>query len=173
MDSSYFSDFYAEMRPGIARFIRARFPFDLAEDLANETMLTLWQKDVAAPTSEIAERQLRSFVYSIAIGHIRNAERKQAAEGRLTTALGEAKLLIRGDIGDPTYEAVLPDRVGSLIAELSFDDRQALNLMLAGFRTSDIAAILEVTPKAASMRLSRAKDRLRTKMAGEGVRGDG
>jgi RNA polymerase sigma-70 factor (ECF subfamily) len=170
VDSAYFNDFYAEMRPRISRFIRARFPFDLAEDLASDTMLTLWQKNPATPTDQVGVRQLRSFAYSIAIGHIRNAERRMATESRLKAALSEATLRISGNDDDPTFEAILSEHVGSVVAGLGFDDRQAVNLMLAGFRTSEIADILGVTPKAASMRLSRAKQRLRTKMVGEEVR---
>lgn len=170
MDSAYFNEFYADMRPRIARFIRARFPFDLAEDLANETMLTLWQKNPKTPTEDAGLRQLRAFTYAIAVGHIRNAERKLATEAKLSSALSEATLRISGNNDDPTFEALLPDHVASAVAGLSRDDRQALNLMLAGFKTNEIADILEVTPKAASMRLSRAKDRLRAKMTGEVMR---
>lgn len=170
MDSAYFNDFYADMRPRIARFIRARFPFDLAEDLANETMLTLWQKNPKTPTDDAGLRQLRAFTYAIAVGHIRNAERKLATEAKLSSALSEATLRISGNNDDPTFEALLPDHVASRVAGLSRDDRQALNLMFAGFKTNEIADILEVTPKAASMRLSRAKDRLRAKMTGEVMR---
>lgn len=84
--------------------------------------------------------------------------------------MSEATLRISGNNDDPTFEALLPDHVASRVAGLSRDDRQALNLMLAGFKTNEIADILEVTPKAASMRLSRAKDRLRAKMTGEVMR---
>ncbi len=172
MDSASFNDFYAEMRPRIARFIRARFPFDLAEDLANETMLTSWLKNPETPSDDAGVRQLRSFAYTIAVGHIRNAERKLASEAKFRSALDETTLRIVGNAEDPTYEAVLPDHVKAAVAGLGFDDRQALNLMLVGFKTSEIADILEITPKAASMRLSRAKGRLRAKLGGEEAMGD-
>lgn len=179
MDASYFEDFYADMRPKIARFIRARFPFELAEDLANETMLTLWRKNPRTPSDETGLRQLRSFTYAIAIGHIRNAERKLATEGRLTDQLSAAEavaggpLRIHGPDGDPTFEAVVPNRASEAIRMLGADDRQAINLLVAGLRTAEIADILGITPKAASMRLSRAKERLRNAMtAAKEVVGD-
>jgi len=171
VDAAYCEVFYAEMRPKIARFIRARFPFDLAEDLANETMLTLWRKDARTPTTETELRQLRSFTYAIAIGHVRNAERKMVTEGKLSDELAAAAvtggvLRIHGPDRDPTFEAVVPSSAGDAIRKLRADDQQAINLLVAGLTTAEIADILGITPKAASMRLSRAKDRLRSTMAG-------
>lgn len=171
MDAAYFEGFYADMRPKIARFVRARFPFELAEDLANETMLTLWRKDPRTPTTESDLRQLRSFAYAIAVGHIRNAERRLATEGRLTDELSAAEavaggsLRIHGPDRDPTFEAVVPSAAAEAIRSLRADDQQAINLLVAGLTTAEIADILGIAPKAASMRLSRAKERLRSAMA--------
>lgn len=156
MDSSYFGDFYAEMLPKVHRYIWARFPSPLAEDLANETMLTLWRKDLPTPGDDVARRQLRTMTYKIALGLVMNAQRRVAREEAVAGA--PTMMIVGGD--DPTYEAVVPARVTEAIADLAFADRQALNLLLAGFRTNEIADILDIEPKAASMRLSRAKTRL-------------
>ena len=47
-------------------------------------------------------------------------------------------------------------------------DREALHLLIGGFRTSEIADILGITPKAASMRLCRARDRLKDRLRAAG-----
>ncbi len=156
MGDAFYAEFFADMLPKVHRFIRARFPSGLAEDLASETMLTVWRKQVPAPTDDVGLRQLRSLTYRIAAGHISNAARKAARE---SDALRQGVLPVAPGV-DPTYEAVVPVVLAGAIAQLDLDDRQVLNLMIAGFRTAEIADALGITAKAASMRLARARRRL-------------
>lgn len=167
VEDSFFTEFFTEMRPRMVRFIRARLSLDMAEDLASETMLTLWRKGLPPPADEIALRQRRTLAYLIAVGHIRNFERKLASEARLAEGIGGATLRIHGSLDDPTFEAVVPGALAKVIDGMERLDRQVLNLMIAGFGTGEIADILGINPKAASMRLSRARDRLRTRLAEE------
>ncbi|GHH40804.1 RNA polymerase sigma factor [Streptomyces candidus] len=165
MRDVFYSEFFADMLPKVHRFIRARFPSGLAEDLASETMLTIWRKEVPVPTDDVGLRQLRTLTYKIALGHISNAERKGARE---SGALQQGMLRCIPGV-DPTYEAVVPVVLAEAIAQLDHNDRQAVNLMIAGFRTAEIAEILGITEKAASMRLARARKRLdRRLVTGEG-----
>lgn len=157
MSRSFFDEYYDEMLPKIHKYIYARFPCDLAEDLANETMLTLWTKDVDAPKNADELRQLRAFTYSIAFNLMLNAQRKAERGAR---ALDRGVLQVGGSTDDPTYEAVAPLALAADIRSLDAGTRHVINLLIAGFGTSEIADILAVTPKAASMRVSRARGRL-------------
>lgn len=162
---AFYADFFAEMLPKIHKFIRARFPSSQAEDLANETLLTLWRKEIPAPRDDTELRQLRQLTYKIALGHVLNAQRKEVRE---RDAVDRAVLRILPG-SDPTFEAIVPDTLAQAIDQLGFNDRQAVNLLIAGFGTGEIADILGVTPKAASMRLARARERLDRKINAEEV----
>ncbi len=161
----FYADYFAEMLPKIHKFIRARFPSAQAEDLANETMLSLWRKRIPVPVDDIELRQLRRLTYKIALGHIVNAQRKAARE---LEAFEHAVLRIVPG-ADPTYEAIVPAALAEAISRLDFNDRQAVNLLIAGFRTGEIADILGISPKAASMRLARARQRLDRRLHEEEV----
>lgn len=155
-DASFYGEYFAEMLPKVRRFISARFDTSVAEDLASETMLSVWRKGLPAPQNDVELAQLRSLTYKIAVGHICNSRRRSHVEARHAD---EGRLrVIPGD--DPTFEAVVPGALAAAIATLEFADRQAVNLMIVGFRTVEIADILGITPKAASMRLARARQRL-------------
>lgn len=153
---AFYADFFTQMLPEVHKFIRARFSPAQAEDLANETMLSLWRKEVPVPRDETELSQLRQLTYRIAIGHILNAQRKTDHE--MDAAERAVLRIVPGS--DPTFEAVVPDPLAQAIDSLGFTDRQAVNLLISGFGTSEIADILGISPKAASMRLARARERL-------------
>lgn len=160
MESEAFTVFYHQMVPSLVRFIGRRLTPELAEDVAHDTMITLWRKNPPAPLDDHDLRRLRAFAYLIAAGHMRNAERKIAGErGMLAVICNDG--LLESPRADPTAEAVLPGRLDALLPHLRPDDRRALVLLSAGFKTAEIAELLHVSPKAASMRLRRARDRLR------------
>ncbi|MFD4001087.1 RNA polymerase sigma factor [Streptomyces rubiginosohelvolus] len=156
MRDAFYVEFFTDMFPKVHRFIRARFPSGLAEDLASETMLTVWRKRVPVPSDDVGLRQLRTLTYKIALGHISNAERKRARE---SDVLHQGMLRVTPE-ADPTYEAVVPVVLAEAVARLDSNDRQGVHLMIAGFRTAEIAVILGISEKAASMRLARARKRL-------------
>jgi len=156
LSHAFYAEYFADMLPKIHKFIRARFPSSQAEDLANETMLTLWRKGVPAPVDESELRQLRQLTYKIALGHVLNAQRKAARE--LEAVEHVVLRILPGS--DPTFEAIVPIALAQAIGQLEFNDRQAINLLVAGFGTGEIADILGISPKAASMRLARCRQRL-------------
>ncbi|MFE2291223.1 RNA polymerase sigma factor [Streptomyces sp. NPDC059452] len=137
--------------------------------MTSETMLTVWRKQVPVPTDDVGLRQLRTLTYKIALGHISNAQRKGARE---SDALRQGMLRTLPG-ADPTYEAVVPVVLAEAIAQLDVNDGQGVNLMIAGFRTAEIADILGITEKAASMRLARARKRLDRRLAAGEKHADG
>lgn len=143
----------------------------MADDLASETLLTLWGKRPAAPVDDISVRRLRAFTYAIAIGHVRNAERRLATDGKLVGALAAAALRDSAISHDPARSAVGLYDLERAIRALSNSDQQVLRLLAAGFRVGEIAARLEIAPKAASMRVRRARERLRERLATTGTDG--
>ena len=161
MQGDDFDAFYAEMRPKVARFIRARFPGDAVDDLTSETLLTLWCKDVPAPRDAPALARLRALTYAIAVGHIRNARRRLDVERRLVEAVGAAcrDRLLGMEQSSPAQTLV--EAIEEAVEKLAETDRHVLELDLAGLRSAEVAELLRISPKAASMRLSRARVRLR------------
>jgi RNA polymerase sigma-70 factor (ECF subfamily) len=164
LSHAFYAEYFADMLPKVHKFIRARFPSGQAEDLANETMLTLWRKAIPVPVDESELRQLRQLTYKIALGHVLNAQRKHARE--LEAVEHVVLRIVPG--ADPTFEAIVPMALAQAIAQLEFNDRQAINLLIAGFGTGEIADILGISAKAASMRLARCRARLDRKLTAVG-----
>lgn len=165
MDDEFLSGFFRHMRPRLFQFARRRLDVETAHEVALEAMVTLWRKGIPNPTDETELRQLQSLAYRVVEGHMRNALRSKKQRENLNDAL-EAQLRVGVGEHDETVEHAVPAATTELIAKMSQSDREVLSLYIDGYRTAEIAEILGCSPKAASMRLARARKNLQT-LAGE------
>jgi RNA polymerase sigma factor (sigma-70 family) len=132
---------------------------DLAEELVQEILFAVWR---ALPAFR-GEGPLRGFVARIAGNR---AASHVAMAVRLPKA-GEAADELPDCAADPESAAVAQDRHSRLLAavrELPLVTRQIVTLTLEGFGPGEIAAALGITANAVSIRLTRARERLRQRM---------
>jgi RNA polymerase sigma-70 factor (ECF subfamily) len=140
-----------EILEPLRRFLVRRTDAATADDVLAETLLVCWRR-----YDELPEPAL-PFAYGVARLCLANAERSSRRQRRLAGRIATL---------DPPHEAPDPvgdDRLAEAMAELSPDDAELMRLWAwEQLAPSEIATVLDITPNAASIRLHRARKRLRT-----------
>jgi len=134
----------------LRRYLARRTDAAAADDVLAETLLVCWRRYDDLPAEPLP------FAYGVARRCLANAERGARRQRRLA---GRISTL------DPPREVPEPvgdDRLSEALAELPQSDAEVLRLWAwEQLTASEIAAVLEITPNAASIRLHRAKRKLR------------
>ena len=134
----------------LRRFLARRTDPTTAEDALADTLLVLWRRYDELPA------EVLPFAYGVARLSLANTERGARRQRRV---VGRIATL------DPPREAPAPvgdDRLSEAMAGLPSGDVEVLRLWAWEQLTpTEIATVLEVTPNAASIRLHRAKEKLR------------
>lgn len=159
VEAAEFEAFFREMHPRLVRYAKRRLDPDTALDVASLSMQTIWSKNVTMPVDDTERRQLQSLAYRIVEGHIRNALRARGRFGRVVVAVADDTR------HQPAHATDIADLVTSdpveWLEKLSVTDREVLALLADGYTVAEIAAILDCSPAAVSMRLQRAKRNLK------------
>ena len=134
----------------LRRFLARRTDAATADDALADTLLVLWRRYDELPD------EVLPYAYGVARLSLANAERGARRQHRVA---GKIATL------DPPREAPDPvgdDHLAEAMAALSTDDAELLRLWAWEQLTpAEIATVLDVTPNAVSIRLHRAKGRLR------------
>ena len=134
----------------LRRFLARRTDAATADDVLGDTLLVCWRRYAELPDEPLP------FAYGVARLCLANAERGARRQRRLAGRIATL---------DPPREAPEPvgdDRLAEAMAALSGDDAELLRLWAWEQLTpGEIAVVLDITPNAASIRLHRAKDKLR------------
>jgi RNA polymerase sigma-70 factor, ECF subfamily len=142
----------------LRRFLARRTDAATADDVLGDTLLVLWRRYDELPAEPLP------FAYGVARLCLANAERGARRQRRLAGRLATL---------DPPREApdVVGDvRLGEALAALSAEDAELLRLWAWEQLTpAEIAAVLEVTPNAVSIRLHRAREKLREELRKTGA----
>lgn len=143
----------------VRRFLARRADPATAEDVLSETMLVCWRR-----LDEIPDEPL-PWAYVVARNCLANAERssrrRERLLQRLRTTEGDGSVPGPGD--EPDHAPVL-----AALGRLRPADAEVLRLWAwEGLGPAGIAAVLQVSENAASIRLHRAKRRLRTELGKE------
>jgi RNA polymerase sigma-70 factor (ECF subfamily) len=137
----------------LRRFLTRRAGAVTADDVLGDTLLVLWRR-----YDELPEHVL-PFAYGVARHCLANAERAARRQRRVA---GRIAML------DPPREVPGPvsdDRLAEAMRVVPADDAELLRLWAWEQLTpAEIAAVLEITPNAASIRLHRARGRLREEL---------
>lgn len=142
----------------LQRYLRRRAGDAIADDVLSETLLVVWRRLDDVP----AEHSLL-WCYAVARRCLANHERSSRRHLRLVARIAgrapaEPLAAPPADLahhGDPELEAAL--------GALAVDDRELLRLWAwERLEPAEIAEVLGITPNAASIRLHRAKRRLRS-----------
>ena len=139
----------------VRRYLARRTDPATADDVLSETLLVCWRRLGEMPDDHLP------WAYGVARHCLQNAERARRRQVRLF-----ARVVA---LDPPRAEADWPtspdDRVGAALAGLRTQDAELLRLWAwEQLAPAQIAAVLGLTANAASIRLHRAKQRLRDQL---------
>jgi RNA polymerase sigma-70 factor, ECF subfamily len=172
LDVDEFERFFALMRPRLMRSAMRSLDVETANEAALAALHTIWTKNVPTPRDSGEQLQLQALTFRVLDGHVRNAQRAQARRTRLLDALVEHQFVAEATEPDVVesieyQEAELAIR--ALLEELPTKEREVVTLVIDGFKVGEIAAMLGRRPGAISMRLNRARKRLKEVLGREGT----
>lgn len=142
----------------VSRFLRRRADPQTAEDAFSETMLVVWRRFDEVPDDPLP------WLYVTARNCLRNAERstrrQQRVVDRITTVDPPVEATNAEDEGDPRE-----DCLRTALARLSRTDAEVLRLWAwEDLGPQEIATVIGGTVNAVTIRLHRAKKKLRQEM---------
>jgi RNA polymerase sigma-70 factor, ECF subfamily len=155
--SARFELLYAEARDPLVRYLARRAAPDQVEDLFAETMTVAWRRLPEIPAgAEIP------WLYGTARRVLANHRRASGRFGRLVERLA---VLGRGEDDGPAVPPVGDPDLADALAALSATDAEILRLWAwEELAPAGMAVVLGISPNAASIRLHRAKGRLRERL---------
>ncbi len=161
--AAHFEALVGRVHEPLVRYARRRADADTADDVVAETLTILWRR-----LDDVPDEAELAWCYGVARRCLANARRGNARRLRLVSKAGsmieanefEAEILPGDDSADPVLATAL--------ANLEASDREVLRLWAwEQLEAREIAAVLDITPNAASIRLHRAKQRLKNLLAPE------
>jgi len=158
MTPEQFNNVYRSQLAEISRFLARRVAPHEVEDLAADLFEIAWTKRDSIPQ----DLEL-PWLYKTARYLIANHRRKSQNRARIFSMLSapeaapSAESIALADVG-----------LGSAWEKLSSADRELISLWsLEGLDAKEIAVVMEISPNAAAIRLTRAKEKLRVLLANE------
>jgi len=147
-----FETVVSEAYEPLQRYLRRRCSADDVDDLLNDTLLTIWRRLDDLPTGMVLP-----WCYGVArrclANHRRGTSRRLRLVRRASTAAAPARSLSWADEIDVALHEAL-DRLGDL-------DREVVRLWAwERLEPREIAEVLDTTPNAISVRLTRIHRRL-------------
>jgi len=155
-----FERLYALARDPLARYLARRASADAVEDLFAEVMIVAWRRlEDVPPDGELP------WLFGVGRRVLANHRRSQTRFGRLLERL---TLTTPGsDPGQPAIASGDPDLDRAMV-RLAATDAEVLRMWAwEELAPAEIAVVLGITPNAASIRLHRAKGRLRALLEAE------
>ena len=144
-----FEDLVANVRPDLERYLRRRTDPATAEDILGDVLVVLWRR-----ADEIPDDGVLPWCYGIARGCLANDRRRARRRLALVARLGRERLPEPARADDPA--------LADALAAMSPADREVLTLWAwEDLAPREIAVVLGTTSNAISIRLHRARARLR------------
>ena len=148
-----FEDIVDEVFEPLQRYLYRRMPADSVDDVLSETLMVVWRRldevpsDASLPWCYGVARRVLSH-------HRRGDQRRLRLVDRLTAEPPSVATDPQGvDDGDPHLEAALE--------QLSDQERELIHLWAwEQLEPREIASVIDSTPNAISLRLTRAKQKL-------------
>lgn len=151
-----FEDLVAAVHGPVARYLRRRTDAATADDVLGDVLLVLWRRLDDVP----ADAEL-PYAYGVARGCLANSRRGAARQERLVLRLAERSASTSA-LGIPGAADPDDDVLAGALEALPDADRELLRLWAwEQLAPREIALVLGVTANAVSIRLHRAKARLR------------
>ncbi|GAA1759124.1 hypothetical protein GCM10009795_001840 [Nocardioides hankookensis] len=148
---------FERVAPGLVeplrRFLARRTDAATADDVLAETLLVCWRRVEELPDEPLP------WAYAVARNCLRNAERAARRQERVAARLA-AEPADPGPPGPPEDTAL-----DDALARLRPDDAELLRLWAWEQLTpAEIATVLDITANAASIRLHRAREKLKDQL---------
>lgn len=141
----------AEVYEPLQRFLRRRAARDDADEVLGDVLLTVWRRIDDVPAEAVLP-----WCYGVARRALANRRRSDRRHLRLLERLAQ--------VSDPVPASDTPDDHPELVAALgrmSDADREVLHLWAwEDLEPREIAIVLDTSPNAVSLRLTRAKAKL-------------
>jgi RNA polymerase sigma-70 factor, ECF subfamily len=155
---------FADIAPGLIeplrRFLARRTDAATAEDVLAETLLVCWRRVAELPDEPLP------WAYGVARNCLRNAERSARRQQRLA-----AKIATVDPPADVSPVPTEPDdQLAAALAALRPGDAELLRLWAWEQLTpTEIALVLDITANAATIRLHRAREKLKGQLRKAGA----
>lgn len=148
-----------ELIEPLRRFLARRADHETAEDALAETLLVLWRR-----LDDVPEEPL-PWAYAVARNCLANALRGERRQARLAARAASMEQP-QVEAGPEAVHGV-DDELAAALAALPEQDAELLRLWAwEQLEPREIAEVLEITANAVSVRLHRARARLRTQLEG-------
>ncbi|HET7846303.1 MAG TPA: sigma-70 family RNA polymerase sigma factor [Acidimicrobiia bacterium] len=143
----------AQVYEPLQRYLRRRATPDDAADALSDVLLTIWRR-----LDDVPNDLPRPWCYGVAKRTLANQRRGRQRHLRLVQRMtSEAATSSTHEDEDPALEAAL--------SEMSESDQELLRLWAwEQLEPREIATVLQTTPNAVSLRLTRAKAKLESKL---------
>ena len=150
-----FEQIAADLIEPLRRFLARRTDPATADDVLADTLLVCWRR-----LDELPEEPL-PFAYGVARNCLANAERGVRRQARLA-----ARIAVVDPPAEATPPAAEPDEsLTRALAALRPEDAELLRLWAwEQLAPGEIATVLDITPNAVSIRLHRAREKLRDQL---------
>lgn len=151
-----FQAIYAQLRPELLRFVRRREPEPgVAEDVVADALLVLWRRLDEAPHDLDG---LRAWTYGITRNMLLNAKRGRGRRRALEVRLAGVGVPPHESSHDGIDGAVHRVDLARAWTRLSSAQQETLALtVMDGLDSVQAAAVLDISPVAFRLRLSRAR----------------
>ena len=138
----------------VRRFLARRTDADTADDVLAETLLVCWRRLDDVPDGDEA----LPWAYAVARNALANAERGLRRQRRLATGSPSSTRRARRSPSPTSGD----DRVAAALARLRPDEAELVRLWAwEQLSPAEIATVLDLTPNAVSIRLHRARGKLK------------
>lgn len=147
-----FESLAAEVLEPVRRFLARRTDPATADDVLGEVLLVLWRRQEQVPAEPLP------WAYGVARNCLANAERGARRQRRLAAKIAAVDPPVEVE----ATESAAVERVRTAIAALPPTDAELLRLWAwEDLGSAEIAEVLAISPNAASIRLHRAREKLR------------
>lgn len=155
-DSDRLEALFREHYEAVLAYARRRAPIQVADDIAAETFAIAWRKAEQIPGEPLP--WLLGVARRVLSTHRRSAVRRSRLRHRLSQTV------------EPTTPIVADARLGEALSQLSEPDQEALLLVAwEGLAPREAAAVVGLTQTGFSVRLHRARRRLRTALERDAI----
>lgn len=151
-----FDDHYTD----VVAFLRRRLPAESVQDAAADVFLVAWKRIDEFPDG-LPRNWLLGVAYRVASQAYRGTRRRR----RLEEELSRQRQAVSADIEDEAAARDEVDVVFAAMQEISRSDRDLIQLAaLDGLSHAEIGEIIGTSTENVAVRLSRARQRLRTRV---------
>jgi RNA polymerase sigma-70 factor (ECF subfamily) len=164
-DEAEFTALYRREYPSIARYLLRRGAGDLTADLAAEIFVVAWRQ--RGVWHQLPQDQRLAWLYGVARKVLANARRSSRRAGELAGRLARLDhTQLTGDGSGATVEFVA---LAAAFAQLPEADQELIRLVAwEELSLAQVAAVLGCRVGTATMRLHRARTKLRRLTEGKG-----